>query len=218
VIVEPIVQGAGGMRIHRSEYLKIARELCTKYDLVLIADEIATGFGHTGAMWGCDHGGITPDIMTVGKSLTAGTITLSAMCTTKNISDTISNSPFKALMHGPTYMGNPLACAVANASIDMFSEVDWLAKVANIQKRFETNLEPLRGCDIVADVRSIGAIGVVELRSDKYASRLQKHCVQNGVWIRPFGRLLYSIVSYNITHDELEHITKAMCDAVYGLA
>ncbi|RLA74646.1 MAG: adenosylmethionine--8-amino-7-oxononanoate transaminase [Epsilonproteobacteria bacterium] len=218
VIVEPIVQGAGGMRIHDTEYLKIARQLCSKYDLVLIADEIATGFGHTGTMWACDHGGITPDIMTVGKSLTAGAMTLSAMCATKNISDTISNSPFKALMHGPTYMGNSLACAVANASIDLFSQIDWQNKVANIQKIFTTNLSPLKAHKKVADVRCIGAIGVVELKSDKYAMALQKHCVKSGVWIRPFGKLLYSIVSYNITNDELEHITTSMTKAVYSLS
>jgi len=214
VILEPIVQGAGGMKIHPPQYLKIARELCSKYDLVLIADEIATGFGHTGKMWGCDWGNITPDIMTVGKSLTSGIMTLSAMMTTKNISDTISNSEFGVLMHGPTFMGNALACAVANASIDLLLGSSWQEKVKNIELIFKKELYPLKNIDIVADVRCIGAIGVVELKSDKYAQILQDSCVKNGVWLRPFGKLLYSIVSYNINNDELYKITNAIKKAV----
>jgi adenosylmethionine-8-amino-7-oxononanoate aminotransferase len=210
VILEPIVQGAGGMKIHPPQYLKIARKLCSKYDLVLIADEIATGFGHTGKMWGCDWANITPDIMTVGKSLTSGFMTLSAMMTTKNISDTISNSEFGVLMHGPTFMGNPLACAVANASIDLLLSLSWQKKVKNIELIFKKELYPLKDLDIVADVRCIGAIGVVELKSNKYAQILQDSCVKNGVWLRPFGKLLYSIVSYNISDDELYKITTAM--------
>ena len=210
VILEPIVQGAGGMKIHQPQYLKIARELCTKYDLVLICDEIATGFGHTGKMWGCDWANITPDIMIVGKSLTGGFMTLSAMMTTKNISDTISNSEFGVLMHGPTFMGNPLACAVANASIDLLLSLSWQKKVKNIELIFKKELYPLKDLDIVADVRCIGAIGVVELKSNKYAQILQDSCVKNGVWLRPFGKLLYSIVSYNISDDELYKITTAM--------
>ncbi len=214
VILEPIVQGAGGMKIHSPEYLKIARELCTKYDLVLIVDEIATGFGHTGKMWGCDWAEITPDIMTVGKSLTGGFMTLSAMATTKNISDTISNSEVGVLMHGPTFMGNALACAVANASIDLLLNSSWETKVKNIENIFKTELESLRTLDMVADVRCIGAIGVIELKNDSYAQILQDSCVKQGVWIRPFGNLLYSIVSYNITNDELYKITNAMVKSI----
>ncbi len=217
VILEPIVQGAGGMKIHSPKYLKIARELCTKYDLVLIADEIATGFGHTGKMWGCDHANIIPDIMTVGKSLTGGVMTLSAMCTTKNISDTISNSCIGVLMHGPTFMGNPLACAVANANIELLLSSNWEQKIKNIENIFSKELKELDGLDIVQNVRNIGAIGVVELKSDNYAQIIQDYCVQNGVWIRPFGKLIYSIVSYNITDEELYKITDTIKKAIKSI-
>ena len=214
VIVEPIVQGAGGMKIHSPEYLKVARELCTKYDLILIADEIATGFGHTGTMFACEKAKILPDIMTVGKSLTGGLMTLSAMCTTQNISDTISNSEIGVLMHGPTFMGNPLACAVANKSLDMLLESNWQNRVENINNIFTKELTSLKSLDIVDDVRCIGAIGVVELNSDKYASQIQNICVENGVWIRPFGKLVYSIVAYTISDEELYKITNAIKIAI----
>jgi adenosylmethionine-8-amino-7-oxononanoate aminotransferase len=217
VIVEPIVQGAGGMKIHNPSYLNIARELCSKYDLVFIADEIATGFGHTGKMWGCDHAGVTPDIMTVGKSLTSGVISLAAMCTSKNISDTISNSSISVLMHGPTFMGNPLACAVANASIDLLLNSPWQKKVKNIENIFKKELEDAKNIPCVADVRSIGAIAIIELKSDKYAQKLQEFCVKNNVWIRPFGKLFYSIVSYNIKDEELLKITKTMKEALENI-
>ena len=210
VIVEPIVQGAGGMKIHSAEYLKIARELCSKYDISLIADEIATGFGHTGKMWGCDHAGITPDIMTVGKGLTGGMMSMAAMMSSKNISDTISNSEIGVIMHGPTFMGNPLACSVANASLDLLSSTNWEEKVKNIEALFTKELEELRNHEKVADVRNIGAIGVVELKEDEYGEQIQTICVENGVWIRPFGKLVYSIVSYTITKEELLKITRAI--------
>jgi adenosylmethionine-8-amino-7-oxononanoate aminotransferase len=210
VILEPIVQGAGGMKIHTPEYLQIARELCTKYDLVMIVDEIATGFGHTGKMWGCDWADIRPDIMTVGKALTGGMISLSAMCTSKNISDTISFSDIKVLMHGPTFMGNALACSVANASIDLLLKSSWKENIQNIHNIFQEELMGLKSLSIVKDVRSIGAIGVVELMSCEYAKTIQELCVKRGVWIRPFGNLVYSIVSYNITDCELYTITKAI--------
>ena len=214
VIVEPIVQGAGGMKIHNSKYLKIARELCTKYDLILIADEIATGFGHTGEMFACEHSDILPDIMTVGKSLTGGMMTLSAMCTTKKVSDTISSSEVGVLMHGPTFMGNPLACAVANASIDLLLKSNWKSNIQNINNIFSKDLNELNKLDIVNDVRTIGAIAVVELNSDKYAKEIQNICVKNGVWIRPFGKLIYSIVAYSITNEELLKITNAIKTAI----
>lgn len=217
VIVEPVVQGAGGMKIHDPSYLKTARELCTKYDIPLIADEIATGFGHTGKMWGCDHANITPDIMTVGKGLTGGFMTMAAMMTTKNISDTISNSDIGVLMHGPTFMANPLACAVANASIDLLLSTPWEEKVKRIESIFKEELEELRNHEKVADIRNIGAIGVIELKDDSHAQEIQNHCVKNGVWIRPFGKLVYSIVSYNIKEEELLKITKAMKEAVNSL-
>jgi adenosylmethionine-8-amino-7-oxononanoate aminotransferase len=214
VVLEPIVQGAGGMKIHKPKYLKIARKLCTKYDLVLIIDEIATGFGHTGKMWGSNWANITADIMTIGKSLTGGLMSLGAVATTKKISDTISNSDIKVLMHGPTFMGNALSCAVANANIELFLKFPWEKKVKNIEKIFKKNLYPLKDYNIVKDVRVIGAIGVIELKSDKFSKILQDFCVQNGVWIRPFNNLFYSIISYTITNNELKKITKTMCKAV----
>ncbi|MEA3384517.1 MAG: adenosylmethionine--8-amino-7-oxononanoate transaminase [Campylobacterota bacterium] len=214
VILEPIVQGAGGMKIHDAKYLKIARELCTKYDLVLIADEIATGFGHTGLMWGCDHACITPDIMTVGKSITGGMMTLAAMTTTKNISDTISSSEVGVLMHGPTFMGNALACSVANASIDLLLSSPWKQRVKNIENIFSKELKELKSLNIVKDVRNIGAIGVVELKDDCYAQKVQEYCVEHGIWIRPFGSLVYSIVAYTISDKELYKITSTIKGAL----
>ena len=217
VIVEPVVQGAGGMKIYDPKYLRIIRKLCSKYDLVFIADEIATGFGHTGELWGCDHAQITPDIMCIGKSLTGGVMTLSAMCTTKNISDTISTSSIGVLMHGPTFMGNPLACSVANTSIELLLNSPWKKRVKNIQNHLKKELEPLRRYDTVKDIRYIGAIGVVELHSNKYAQKMQDICVKNGVWLRPFGNLLYSIVAYTIKKEELKQITKVIKKAVKSL-
>jgi len=192
-------------------------KLSFKYDLVFIADEIATGFGHTGRMWGCDHAKITPDIMTVGKSLTGGTMTLAAMCVSKNISDTISNSAIEVLMHGPTFMGNPLACSVANANLKLLLKSNWKQKVKNIEKIFKQELYALKQHKLVQDVRVIGVIGVVELKNNKHTSSIQDLCVQQGVWLRPFGNLVYSIVSYNITNKELYKITKAIKKSIETL-
>ena len=217
VIVEPIIQGAGGMIIHSPEYLNVARKLCTKYDIPLIVDEIATGFGHTGLMWGCDHANITPDIMCIGKGLTGGMMTLAAMATSKNISDTISNSEIGVIMHGPTFMGNGLACSVANASIDLLLNSNWQVKVTNIESIFSKELKELNDLNIVQDIRCIGAIGVVELKDDTKTQIIQDFCVANGVWIRPFGKLVYSIVSYNITDDELYKITSTIQKAIKSL-
>jgi adenosylmethionine-8-amino-7-oxononanoate aminotransferase len=214
VIIEPIVQGAGGMLIHNEEYLKIARKLCTQYDLVLIIDEIATGFGHTGTMFASEHANIIPDIMTVGKSLTGGIMTLSAMCVSKNISDTISNSDIGVLMHGPTFMGNALACSVANKSIELLLNSDWKNRVKNINYIFSKELKELNNLDIVEEVRTIGAIAVVELTNSKHTTNIQNICVDNGVWIRPFGKLIYSIVAYTITDEELYKITNAIKKAI----
>lgn len=214
VILEPVVQGAGGMKIHKPDYLKRVRELCTKYDIIFIADEIATGFGHTGKMWACEHAEVIPDILTIGKCLTGGMMTLAAMCTTKQISDTISNSEIGVLMHGPTFMGNALACSVANASIDLLLESNWQETVSNINKIFSEKLSSLEGIEIVKDIRTIGAIGVVELNNPDFAQFIQDECVNQGVWIRPFGKLIYSIVAYTITNEELNKICDAMINAV----
>ena len=216
-IVEPIVQGAGGMRIYNPEYLKKARELCTKYDVLLIADEIATGFGHTGKMFACEHSNIKPDIMTIGKGLTGGYMTMAAMVTSRNVSVVISNSEIGVLMHGPTFMANPLACSVANASIDLLLESNWQDNVKNIENIFTQELQNAKDLKLVKDVRNIGAIGIIELVDDCYAQKVQDYCVKNGVWIRPFGKLIYSIVAYTINENDLRKIVKTMIDAIKSI-
>ena len=216
-IIEPIVQGAGGMKIYNPMYLKKARELCTKYDILLIADEIATGFGHTGKMFACEHANIKPDIMTVGKGLTGGYMTMAAMITSKNVSDTISNSQIGVLMHGPTFMANPLACSVANASIDLLIESSWNNNVKRIENIFTKELAIAKELKLVKNIRNIGAIGVIELKDDSYAQEIQDYCVKNGVWIRPFGKLIYSIVAYNIKDKDLVKIIKTMIKAIKSI-
>jgi len=216
-ILEPVVQGAGGMRIYNPLYLKKAKEFCTKYDILLIADEIATGFGHTGKMFACEWADIKPDIMTLGKGLTGGYMTMAAMVTSKEVSDTISNSQIGVLMHGPTFMANPLACSVANASIDLLLSFSWQERVKKIEEIFSRELEVISSFDLVKDVRNIGAIGIIELTEDIYAQQIQDFCVKNGVWIRPFGRLVYSIVSYNIEEKDLIKIAKTMCEAIKAI-
>ena len=216
-ILEPIVQGAGGMRIYNPNYLKKARELCSKYDILLIADEIATGFGHTGRMFACEWAEIKPDIMTVGKGLTGGYMTMAAMITSKNVSDLISNSEIGVLMHGPTFMANPLACSVANASIDLLRDTSWQENVKNIETIFTQELEFAKELNLVKSVRNIGAIGVIELKDDCYAQEIQDYCVKNAVWIRPFGKLIYSIVAYTIKEEDLRKIVKTMIDAIKSI-
>ena len=216
-IVEPIVQGAGGMRIYNPEYLKKARELCTKYDVLLIADEIATGFGHTGKMFACEWAEIKPDIMTIGKGLTGGYMTMAAMVTSRSVSEIISNSEIGVLMHGPTFMANPLACSVANASINLLLESNWQDNVKNIENIFTQELQNAKDLKLVKDVRNIGAIGIIELVDDCYAQQVQDYCVKNGVWIRPFGKLVYSIVAYTINENDLIKIVKTMIDAIKSI-
>jgi len=213
-IIEPVVQGAGGMRIYNPKYLEEAKKLCLKYDILLIFDEIATGFGHTGKMFAFEHTNIKPDIMTLGKGLTGGTITMAAMLTSKKISYAISNSSIEVLMHGPTFMANPLSCSIANASIDLLLNSPWQKKVLKIEKYFKKKLEVLKSIEIVKDVRVIGSIGVIELKDDIYTSRLQEFCVQNGVWLRPFGKLFYSIVAYTISKKEMKKLTQTMVKAI----
>ena len=216
-IVEPIVQGAGGMRIYNPSYLQKAKDLCTKYDVLLIADEIATGFGHTGFMFACEHANIKPDIMTVGKGLTGGYMTMAAMITSKKVSEVISNSEIGVLMHGPTFMANPLACSVANASIDLLLESNRQDNVKNIENIFIQELQNAKDLKFVKDVRNIGVIGVIELIDDCYAQKVQDYCVKNGVWLRPFGKLVYSIVAYTINENNLRKIVRTMVDAIKSL-
>jgi adenosylmethionine-8-amino-7-oxononanoate aminotransferase len=214
IILEPVVQGAGGMRIYNPDYLKAARKLCDQYGLLLIADEIATGFGHTGRMFACEHAGIKPDIMTVGKGLTGGYMTMAAMITSKDVSDTISDGEPGVVMHGPTFMANPLSSAVALESITMLQENHWQDQVAGIESIFSEGLDQLKDLDIVQSVRNIGAIGVAQLKDPSYAQRIQDRCQELGVWIRPFGALIYSIVAYTITPKELQKIIDAMLTAI----
>jgi adenosylmethionine---8-amino-7-oxononanoate aminotransferase len=165
-------------------------------------------------MFAYEHSDIKPDILTIGKGLTGGTLTMAAMITSKNISDVISNSEIGVLMHGPTFMANPLACSVANASIEILLNSSWEKKVSKIENVFQTKLNKVKNSDLVKDVRCIGAIGVIELENDIYAKELQEFCVENGVWLRPFGRLFYSIVAYTISEKKLLKITNTMIEAI----
>ncbi|MFY9094174.1 aminotransferase class III-fold pyridoxal phosphate-dependent enzyme, partial [Aliarcobacter butzleri] len=215
--LEPVVQGAGGMRIYNPKYLEIAKKLCEKYDILFIFDEIATGFGHTGRMFAYEWTNIKPDIITLGKGLTGGYMTMAAMITSKDISDTISNSEIGVLMHGPTFMANPLACSVANASIDLLLNSPWNERVKKIEEIFSKELEQLKNNSLVKDVRNIGAIGVIELKEEGYSQQIQDYCVENGVWIRPFGKLVYSIVAYIIEEKDLIKIAKTMVEAINSI-
>ena len=216
-ILEPVVQGAGGMRIYNPKYLEVAKKLCEKYDILFIFDEIATGFGHTGRMFAYEWTNIKPDIITLGKGLTGGYMTMAAMITSKDISDTISNSEIGVLMHGPTFMANPLACSVANASIDLLLNSPWNERVKKIEEIFSKELEQLKNHSLVKDVRNIGAIGVIELKEEGYSQQIQDYCVENGVWIRPFGKLVYSIVAYIIEEKDLIKIAKIMVEAINSI-
>ena len=214
IIVEPILQGAGGMWAYSADYLRVIREVATQYNIPLIADEIATGFGRTGRLFACEHADICPDILCLGKSLSGGYVSLAAVLCGEQIAEFVAQDDPGALQHGPTFMANPLACAIANASVQLLLKQPWQTQVSAIESILKQNLEPLRDHPAVADIRCIGATGVVEFKTAPDCAKLQAEAIKHGVWLRPFGKLLYTMPAYLIDDSDLNQITRAMTLAV----
>ncbi len=219
VILEPIVQGAGGMWFYHPEYLKSVRQYCDNYNVLLITDEIATGFGRTGKLFACEYAGIEPDIMCLGKAMSGGYMSFAATLASRRVAEGVSTGGELPLMHGPTFMANPLACSVSLANIKLLRSWDWESKISELQKQMEQELAPCRSfTGIVSDVRVLGAIGVVELTAPVDMEQISHKFVERGVWIRPFGKLVYIMPPYIISSQELSTLTSAICETVQGLS